>query len=386
MLPLDCSADFDPAHAEEFLDALPARPAVLLIEPRPQLANARPLLLRTADLRRRLRLLLGQPDPTSRRVNLRDYAARIRYRVTASPFEQALVQWHHARLQWPGNYRQRLRLRPPALVKLNVNAAYPRTFITRRVAGNAFYAGPFPSRRAAEAFLEPALDLFRIRRCQIKIRRDPAFPGCIYSEMKMCLAPCFGGCTAEEYASEVIRIGDFLSSAGVSLANELSRDREQASADLDFERAAALHRRLEKVEAVQRNVPELIRRIEDLNAVILQPSAEPNTIAFFLLRAGRISDPFVVEFEHSAERPRSVEQILREKFEETPQDSAPADMATATATELEDHLSLLARWFYARPRAGEIFFHQPQPTGWQYRKILRACSRLLAPPKPEPDS
>src|ERR1700722_14613285 len=99
MLPLDCSADFDPAHAEEFLDALPARPAVLLIEPRPQLANARPLLLRTADLRRRLRLLLGQPDPTSRRVNLRDYAARIRYRVTASPFEQALVPWHHARQQ-----------------------------------------------------------------------------------------------------------------------------------------------------------------------------------------------------------------------------------------------------------------------------------------------
>ena len=47
----------------------------------------------------------------------------------------------------------------------------------------------------------PLLDLFRIRRCQIKIRRDPDFPGCIYSEMKMCLAPCFAGCTEEEYAA-----------------------------------------------------------------------------------------------------------------------------------------------------------------------------------------
>ena len=222
MLPLDCAAEFDPVHAEEFLDALPARPAVLLIEPRADLTNARPLLLRTADLRRRMRPLLGPPDPTSRRVNLRDYAARIRYRLTGSVFEQTLVQWQHGRQLWPTNYRQRLRLRPPAMVKLNASAAYPRAFVTRRIAGSGLYAGPFASRRAAEAFLDPALDLFRIRRCQIKIRRDPSFPGCIYSEMKMCLAPCFAGCTAEEYAAEVDHVANFLSSGGASPAVGLS--------------------------------------------------------------------------------------------------------------------------------------------------------------------
>ena len=95
-----------------------------------------------------------------------------------------------------------------------------------------------------------------MRRCQIKIRRDPEFPGCIYSEMKMCLAPCFAGCTEEEYAWEVARVDDFLLTRGVSLADELSREREQASGDLDFERAAALHRRLEKVGAVRQALPE----------------------------------------------------------------------------------------------------------------------------------
>jgi excinuclease ABC subunit C len=383
MLSLDCTAAFDPAHAEEFLDALPARPAVLLIEPRADLENARPLLLRTADLRRRLRLLLSPSDPNSRRVNLREYAASIRYRLTASAFEQVLMQWQQARVLWPTNYRQRLRLHPPALVKLNVNTSYPRAFVTRRFAGNALYAGPFQSRRAAEAFLDPALDLFRIRRCQIKIRRDPTFPGCIYSEMKMCLAPCFAGCTAEEYVGEVGHVAAFLSSGGASLAQELSREREQASAALDFERAAALHRRLEKVEAVRRVAPELARRVEDLNAVILQLAAEQNTIAFFIVRAGRLADPFLIDFAASASRPRSPEQILREQFEQSLAESIAAPGAES-AVELEDHLSLLARWFYARPRAGEIFFEQPQPAGWPYRKILRACSRLLEPPKPEP--
>jgi excinuclease ABC subunit C len=254
------------------------------------------------------------------------------------------------------------------------------------LAGTALYAGPFQSRRAAQAFLDPALDLFRIRRCQIKIRRDPAFPGCIYSEMKMCLAPCFAGCTPEEYASEAARVAAFLSSAGASLSQKLSRDREQASAALDFERAATLHRRLEKVDAVLRNAPELIRRIEDLNAVILQLAAAQNTIAFFIVRAGLIEDPFLIDFADSVSRDRSPEQILRERFEQSSQEPRAEQSPAGNATELEDNLSLLARWFYAHPRAGEIFFQQPQPTGWPYRKILRACSRLLDPPASAPQT
>ncbi|HEY1866077.1 MAG TPA: hypothetical protein VGG55_03320, partial [Candidatus Acidoferrales bacterium] len=214
VLHLDREARFDPARADEFLDALPPRPAVLLIEPRADLTGARPLLLRTADLRRRLRLLLGPRDPASKRVNLREYAAGIRYRIAGSAFEQALVQWQHARVLWPRAYRERLRLRPPAVIKLALANAYPRAYVTRRIGTDAvnddlrrasqarrtgLYFGPFASRRAADAFIVPLLDLFRIRRCQIKIRRDPDFPGCIYSEMKMCMAPCFAGCTDEEY-------------------------------------------------------------------------------------------------------------------------------------------------------------------------------------------
>ena len=337
MLPLDSAIAFDPAHAEEFLSALPPRPAVLLVEPRPDLPNARPLLLRTTDLRRRLRLLLGPPDPNSRRVNLRDYAAGIRFRLTGSPFEQAWVQWQQARRMWPENYRQRLRLRPPAMVKLNLAGAYPRAYVTRRIAPSGLYAGPFASPRAADAFLEPTLDLFRICRCQIKILRDPNFPGCIYSEMKMCLAPCFAGCTPEEYAAETGRVAAFLSSAGASLAQELSRDREQASAALDFERAAALHRRLEKVDALRRGVPETVRRIEDLHAVILQRAAERNAIAVFLLRGGRLADPFLVEFAELASQPRSVEQILRARVEQDAAEySAPPTSAPrALAAELD---------------------------------------------------
>jgi excinuclease ABC subunit C len=385
---LERQIKFDPTRAEEFFEALPARPAVVLIKPQVALTGARPLLLRTADLRRRMRLLLCEPEANSKRLNLRQYAAEIRFRVTASKFEQTLLHWQQARVLWPTNYRQRLRLYSPAFVKLNLANAYPRAYITRRLGVSGLYVGPFVTRRAAESLLEPWLDLFRIRRCQIKIRRDPEFPGCIYSEMKMCLAPCFAGCTPAEYGDEVARAAAFLRSAGASLADALSQERETASTQLDFEHAAALHKRLEKVQELRRGLPELARPIEQLHAVILARAAAENAIALFAVRGGKIADPFVLDFGELAGQARSAEQILRELLEPAAAQPGEANSQQATSgaltiPELEDHLALLARWFYGNPREGEIFFQEPRPTGWPYRRILRACRRLLAPPGSE---
>jgi excinuclease ABC subunit C len=380
VLPLDSIAAFDPASTDKFFAALPPLPAVFLVEPRAEFAGARPVLLRTADLARRMRLLLGPPDPRTRRLNLRDLASGIRFRVTGSKFEQALVLWQHARSLWPSAYRRRLRLRPASLVKLNLSNPYPRAYSTRRVGADGLYFGPFASRRAAEAFLEPFQDLFRLRRCQIKIRRDPAFPGCIYSEMKMCLAPCFAGCSDADYGAERDRVVAFLTSRGVSLTEELERDREAASAALDFERAAAVHRRLEKVDALARLTPEVARRVDRLDAVVLARAAQRSSIAVFVVRAGRIADPFLIEFAALASQPRSAEEILRQHLESVGEEAAAVSVA-----EREDHLALLARWFYARPREGEIFFaDRPSresdggPAVWPYRRLIRACSRVLA--------
>ena len=122
-------------------------------------------------------------------------------------------------------------------------------------------------------------------------------------------------------------------------------------------------------------------------------------MAVFVVRAGRIEEPRLLRFAELAGEPRSVEQILREWLEgAAEQASLPAKAASSQQgyRELEDQLSLLARWFHKKPRAGEIFFREatarssaaaaPQDEAsarrnseWPYRRILRACSRILAP-------
>jgi excinuclease ABC subunit C len=386
VLDLDCGQDFDASRDEDFFAALPPRPAVCLIELHAKNAeSAEPLLIRTQDLRKRIQRLLGPLDPTSKRLNLRDLTKRVRYRLTGSKLEQSYTYYQNAKHHLPHRYTKVMRLRPPAVLKVTLRNAYPRCIVTRRVSVDATgtpnagtYYGPFPSRKFALALAERVLDFFKVRRCQIKIRRDPTFPGCLYSEMKMCLAPCFAGCSKEEYDAEVNRLVQFLDTDGNSLRVAIELEREKASDDLDFERAATIHKRIEKLDDALRAKPDLARRIQDLNAVILQRSAEDQTIAAFSIRGGRFADPCYIRFAEIAGQPRSAEHIFREYLESNPAPAPSAATPTPSASRIElgEHLWLLARWYYSNPREGEIFFHEKD---WPYRKIMRACSRLLLP-------
>jgi excinuclease ABC subunit C len=415
MLELDSGIEFNAACDEQFFAALPPRPGVLLLEMAD--AGARPYLARTADIRRAAERLLRLPEESSKRLNLRSVAARIRYRVTGSKFEQTFALYQNAREKLPQRYRDLLRLRRPALLKVNLRNEYPRCYVTRGLrADEGFYFGPFASRRAADAFSEGFLDLFKIRRCQIKIRRDPSYPGCIYSEMKMCLAPCFAGCTKQEYDAEVGHVLETLESTGASLKDQLEREREAASEALDFERAAAVHKRLDKVSAVLWGLPEIARRLERIDVVILQRAAEGKSIAVFPVRGGMLNEPIFLDFGELSSQPRSVEAFLRHQLEpdaadakvgppksesagtaalenHESQDAQPFEPIPATDAgewrrryglhsappELSEHLAMIARWFYSKPREGEIFFRDKD---WPYRRILRACSRLLQPAAP----
>jgi excinuclease ABC subunit C len=404
VLELDFSFAFDATADDEFFSALPSKPAVCLVELND--SNAEPLLIRTQDLRRRLQRLLGPPDPASKRLNLRGLARGVRYRAVGSTFEQSLTYYEHAKKLFPQRYRDLLRMRPPAVLKVSLRNAYPRCYVTRHISVDSSgmptagsYYGPFPSCGAALAFANRALDFFKMRRCQIKIRRDPTFPGCLYSEMKMCLAPCFAGCSKEEYDAEVQRFVKFLESSGESLRATFESERERASDDLDFERAATLHKKLEKLDEVLRGRPDLARRIQALDAVILQRGADDQVVAAYRVQGGKLCEPFFLPFGEIASQPRSVEQIFRNYLDPSVDSVVAAQLSTALVNaadqpdtprmieplllskgELSEHLWLVARWFYSNPRTGEIFFREKND--WPYRRILRACSRLLAPPEP----
>ncbi len=369
--------DFDPARDAAVFATVPAAPAVFLL--RGDGPQAEPYVSKTTNLRRRLQRLLG-PSEQTRRLNLRDRVRSIQYTVTGSDFESGFLLYRTLREAFPRTYADRLRLRFAPLLKLHLENEYPRASITTRLGrrgGRSLYYGPFPSRAAAEKFANDSLDFFKMRRCVDDLHPDPQFPGCIYSEMKMCLAPCFKGCTDEDYHSEVARVQTYFDSTGGSLVREISTQRDQASNTLDFESAAALHAKLEKLRPLLSPLPEIVRRIDQLTAIMVQPSAVPESVAFFFVDAGVITGPLTFPIQ-PAEHTKS--QSMESRIQATLAALPPANPTTALET--MEHLALLKRWFYRSTRSGEIFFADPK-SGLPLRRLVRGIARVYCGEKPE---
>ena len=371
---------FAPERDTEIFAAVPAASAVFLL--RGEDVQAEPYVSKTANLRRRLQRLLGPAEDRSRKLNLRDRVRSIEYSPTGSDFESGFLLYRILRETFSKTYANRMRFRFAPLVKLHLENEYPRASITTRLgrlkSRNLFY-GPFQSRTAAEKFMNDSLDFFKMRRCVDDLHPDPKFPGCIYSEMKMCLAPCFKGCTDHEYSAEVNRVQAYFNSGGESLAREFSAQREAASANLQFEDAAAIHVRLEKLKPVLNQSPEIVRRLDRFSAVVIQPSHAIDSVTFFRVEGGVISGPVVFSIQ-------TVEHTKSQSMESRVQavlDSFPL-AKPRPALEIMEHLALLKRWYYRGHHTGEIFLADDKGI-LPMRRIVRGIGRVIRGEGPEVD-
>jgi excinuclease ABC subunit C len=364
--------EFSPERDQEIFAAVPAAPAVFLLSGENE--QAEPYVSKTANLRRRLQRLLGPMDERTKKLSLRDRVCCIEYSPTGSDFESGFLLYSTLRVVFPKTYANRMRFRFAPFVKLHLENEFPRASITTRLGrlnGRALYYGPFISRVAAEKFMNDSLDFFKMRRCVDDLHPDPKFPGCIYSEMKMCLAPCFKGCTNEEYATEVNRVQSYFDSSGQSLLRELVSEREAASANLAFEDAAAIHARAEKLTPILGQLPEIVQRLDRLSALMIQPSHIAGSVAFFRVEGGRIDGPIPFSIQ-PAEQAKS--QSMEARVAEALSASQPTD--SKSALETMEHIALLKRWYYRGSRTGEIFFADAKGN-LPMRRVVRGISRVF---------
>jgi excinuclease ABC subunit C len=418
------SIPFSVADARNSLALLPEQAGVFALFGAD--AAAEPYLSKATNLRRRLIRFLSPQAGQSRRLQLAAMVVRIEYSTTGSDFESQLVLYGACSRAFGDRANKKLHLHTPSFLRMATQNPYPRVYVTNKVTQSAEDSlfGPFPSRNAAERFCDEALNLFLLRRCHEDLSPDPAFPGCAYSEMKMCLAPCFKGCTDERYRQETEAVRQFLGTRGGSLLKALEADRNRASEALEFEQAAQIHARMQKVLIVAGLAAEIVRPLLKLNAVILQPSAELLQVAVFLVSRGRLAGPALcstVGMRHPNEQsgssslfahPTAIEpvplegtianaaepgttvvaasrDVLEQRLEAAlgDLDAALGKRARFNAEVLSAQLCLLTRWYYrpAARRVGEIFFADAEGE-FPRKAILRGISRVFRAGRPVLDA
>lgn len=158
------------------------------------------------------------------------------------------------------------KYRPRYNVLLRDDKSYPYIFIsshehpriafhrgTRREKGE--YFGPFPNGSAVRESLRLLQKLFPVRQCDDSYYRARSRP-CLQYQLKRCLAPCVGYPEQDEYQQQVELAKLFLRGKNQQVIDNLVTRMEEASAELEFEKAARFRDQIGN-----------LRQIQDRNAV-----------------------------------------------------------------------------------------------------------------------
>jgi excinuclease ABC subunit C len=138
------------------------------------------------------------------------------------------------------------------------------------------YYGPFLGALRVSDALRELNDALGLRDCAIDttIRFSdqgeffvgPArTPGCIRHEIQKCLGPCIGGCSESQYAARVGLARAFFEGTDDGPLESLAADMQQASARLEFERAARLRDKLHRLETLRDQFSQLRFAVETLS-------------------------------------------------------------------------------------------------------------------------
>ena len=369
-LPTPITIDPAAANLPESIDVLPNTSGVYRLS----VPGSQPHLSWSANLPRRLRRLLlpSQSAGHSLLGRLRATFSSIDCWPTGSKLETSLSLYELGKGHFPQDYLKRLRLRLPWFVGLTLSDQFPRlTIVNRPSRTHQQLFGPFLSRDAAQRYEEEVLSLFQLRRCTETLAPHPEHPGCIYGEMNQCLRPCQCAVTRQEYATEVNRMADFLSTNGKTSRVALSAARDRASTEMDFEQAAQLHKRIEKITAAASLRDPVIAELDLFNGVALTRGSMPGEIRLWPVLQGYWQEPLPLTFSPETVRIKSLDQELRERLSDALQ------CVRRDGSRIEG-LAIFSRWYYSSWRDGSWFPFRSL-TDLNYRKLVREISTIVKP-------
>lgn len=238
-----------------------------------------------------------------------------------------------------------------AFVKVTAEPA-PRILpVTRVTEDGSTYYGPFPRVKALTHTIRELARTLELRDCpgttpvffddQLEIFGEGRIPRCIRAELRTCLAPCCGRPTAAEYMERVELAERFLEGRAEKPLARLEEEMNAASARMDFEYAAILRDRLDRLTRFRDELVAFRGAVEGLTFLYRVPGFAGDD-RLYLIRRGRIRK----EMAHPKSR-RARERVAR-AIDRVYGDVDPGPSALSPRDAAE--ILLVARWFRLKPK------------------------------------
>jgi DNA polymerase-3 subunit epsilon len=280
----------------------------------------------------------GVESHTGRKRKLLQKVRQVDWTVTDTELEALLLESRRIKEEKPSYNRAQRRYRSRPFVRLDTTKDYPTIAWSYHLKNDgAEYYGPLRNREQAELVVDVVDQCFRLRECE-----DDEFAlgqRCLYADMERCDAPCETG-DAEAYAEHVDRVRAFLTGQDASVLDTLKDRMEQASANLEFEKAAELRDTLKQLRRILEKQQVAAAPVLDHNAALID--RRNDTVEVLLVRFGR--------FVASVTGPRPLDGTTQAALRDAIQAHFGSD--TARPTELSkrdvDEIRLLSHWMYLR--------------------------------------
>lgn len=268
----------------EAIEALPHLPGVYCFKDR---MGTILYVGKARDLKKRVSSYFRSPPPENVKTRaLLSKTVTLEFAVTVTEKEALLLEAGYIKKFRP---RYNVILRDdknyPAL-RLDIREPFPRLEIVRRIQKDgALHFGPYPSAHAVRETLRFLQQLFPMRLCKsrhLSRRKRP----CINHSMGRCLGPCVGNVDCEDYGKMVQEVVLFLQGKTDALQKHLRKNMEEASAALEFERAAIYRDRLRAIHTTLEKQVVVSDRFLDQDVLGIHQDAEGAELAVLFVRQG----------------------------------------------------------------------------------------------------
>ncbi len=156
---------------------------------------------------------------------------------------------------------------------------------TKKGVDNKFF-GPFVSSEAVKKSIKEIQKIFKLRNCSDNTFANRTRP-CIEFQMKRCSAPCVQKINKVDYFEDVTSAKLFLSSSDTKTIEKLTKDIEKAVLKLEFEKAAELRDRLERINLIKEE-QSVVTMAGDVDIFSISSEMSYLGISIIVVRNGKI--------------------------------------------------------------------------------------------------
>jgi len=303
-------------HVQSQIETVPRKPGVYLMRD----ANEDVIYVGKAiDLRSRVRSYFQPSSWENDKVRaIVSEIADLEFIITDSELEALILEANLIKQHRP-RYNVRLKddKRYP-YIKIAWADPFPRVFITRRMEQDGGrYFGPYTSSSAVHQTLDMLRRSFPYLTCNRTITGEDE-RACLYHDIKLCLGPCTGAATREEYRAMIRGLSRFLEGRSEEVIADLERRMKTAADKLDFERAAALRDQLQAAQHIIERQKIVSSAGADQDVIAFAREENDACVQVFFIRGGKLlgREYFVLEGAQDENEREVMAAFLKQFYEE----------------------------------------------------------------------